>query len=60
MDASNRLLHVYGKTPAGTAALRADRGAMPAQARRILILIDGKRSERRPVEIFPARPIPAG
>ena len=29
MDASNRLLHVYGKTPAGTAALRADRGAMP-------------------------------
>jgi len=55
MDASNRLLHVYGKTPAGTAALRADRGAMPTQARRILILIDGKRSVGDLARIFPAQ-----
>jgi len=55
MDASNRLLHVYGKTPAGTAALRADRGAMPTQARRILILIDGKRSIGDLARIFPVQ-----
>ena len=44
MDVSNRSLHVYGKTPAGNAALRSGRGTLPSQARRILILIDGRRS----------------
>src|ERR1700693_4450824 len=53
MDASNRLLHVYGKTPEGTAAIRSDRGAVPSQARRILILIDGQRSVGDLNKFFP-------
>lgn len=44
MDASRRSLHVYGKTSAGVQALAATRGALPAVARQLLILIDGKRT----------------
>ncbi len=53
MDVSNRLLHVYGKSPAGAAVLRSSRDTLPSLARRILILIDGKRTLGELAAIFP-------
>jgi len=44
MDASNRFFQVYGKTASGTSAMNLTRTATSSASRRVLIMVDGKRT----------------